>query len=273
MNDYHVHTALCKHATGEMEEYVVAAIQNGIAEMCFTEHMPLPNGFDSEHRMEPKEMEYYLEQIAVLNRKYHRDIHILTGIEAEYIEGIEDYIKDFLDSYKFDVVIMGVHFIEKWRNGQWVFDFEYTEDDIQKKYRDYFRAVVKGIQTGLFDVVGHMDIVKRPGLAPMRFNRREIQKVLETIKSENMALELNTSGLRKVIEETYPSMSIINQAVKMDIPIVFGSDAHKPEDVGYHFDDIINRIFQFPNLRLGTYHKRQLTWKHLFQPDSQDIGN
>lgn len=256
-----------------MEEYVVTAIQNGITEMCFTEHIPLPNKFDSEHRMDPGEMDYYLDQIAILNRKYHRDIHILTGIEADYIEGLEDYISEFLEKYKFDLVIMGVHFIERWRDGQWVFDFEYDEESIQRKYRDYFRTVIKGIQTGLFDIVGHLDIIKRPGLAPMRFNRREIEKVLETIKSQNMALELNTSGLRKPIEETYPSMSIINQAVKMEIPIVFGSDAHKPEHVAYHFDDIINRIFQFPNLRLGSYSRRQLTWKHLFQPDNQESEN
>lgn len=268
MQDYHVHTSLCKHASGEMEEYVQAAIANGVTEMCFTEHIPLPGGFDIEHRMELSQLETYFDQIMTLNRKY-RQIHILTGIEADYIEGYEEYLESFLGHFKFDLVIMSVHFIPQWEQGQWVFDFEYSVDDIQKKYRDYFKTVVKGIQTGLFDILGHMDIVKRPGLQPMRFNHREVLRVLEVLKEQNMSLELNTSGLRKSVEETYPSMSIINQAVKMEIPIVFGSDAHKPEDVAYGFDEILNRVFQFNNFRLASYTKRKMTWRTLVQPSAQ----
>ena len=70
MRDYHLHTTLCKHASGEMEEYVEAAIERGITEISFTEHAPLPEGEDPDHRMAPEEVEFYLEQIAILNRKY-----------------------------------------------------------------------------------------------------------------------------------------------------------------------------------------------------------
>ena len=78
-----------------MEEYVLAAIEKGIPEICFTDHIPLPNGEDTEHRMAIDELEPYLEKIAILNRKY-REISVLAGIEADYVEGYETYIKEFL---------------------------------------------------------------------------------------------------------------------------------------------------------------------------------
>ncbi|MCD4692171.1 MAG: PHP domain-containing protein, partial [Calditrichales bacterium] len=49
--DYHIHTKLCKHARGEMEEYVEQALRIGLKEIAFTDHIPLPDNFDIAHRM------------------------------------------------------------------------------------------------------------------------------------------------------------------------------------------------------------------------------
>ena len=41
MIDYHIHTKLCGHASGEMAEYVECAIAAGVKEMGFSDHMPM----------------------------------------------------------------------------------------------------------------------------------------------------------------------------------------------------------------------------------------
>jgi histidinol-phosphatase (PHP family) len=269
MRDYHLHTSLCKHATGEMDEYVEAAIERGITEICFTEHAPLPEGEDSEHRMEPGEVESYLEQIVILNRKY-REISILAGIEVDYVVGFEDYFEDFISSYYFDLVIMSVHLIKKWSDQQWVFDYEYSAETLPQQYNDYFDAVLRGVKTGLFDVVGHLDLIKRPGYPALYINHRKVGNILDAVKKQGMCVELNTSGLRKPINETYPSLDIVKLAVKRDIPLTLASDAHRPEHVGYQFDWLVNRLFQFPNIKLAQYRKRNYTSHTLVQPSTEE---
>ncbi len=59
-------------------------------------------------------------------------------------------------------------------------------------------------------------------------------------KKINMALELNSAGYRKPIEEPYPSRELLEVAYELDIPITFGSDAHSVEQIGSRYRDIID---------------------------------
>jgi histidinol-phosphatase (PHP family) len=56
------------------------------------------------------------------------------------------------------------------------------------------------------------------------------------IAEAGMGIEINTSGLNKPVGEIYPSSLIVSMAFERDIPICFGSDSHRPEDVGCGFD-------------------------------------
>jgi len=268
MHDYHLHTSFCKHAEGELEEYVEAAIKNGITEICFSDHIPLPYGFDSDHRMALEDMEPYLEKISILKRKY-REINILFGIEADYIEGYEEYLEGFLAAFPFDLVIMSIHFIRKWPPGQWVFDYQYNRQNIRQKYRDYFNVMVKGIKTGLFDIVGHLDLIKRTGFYVLDNNRKEVVQVLDAAAHAKMSIELNLSGLFKPINDLYPSLDILELIVEKGIPIVMGSDAHTPEQVGLCFDELLNHLFNYKGIKTASYQRRKRIVNKLIQPEDQ----
>ncbi len=267
MRDYHIHTSLCKHAEGEIEEYVESAIEKGITEICFTDHMPFPasSEFDPGHRMSLDQMELYLKQIDSCQTKY-REISILIGIEADYLEGYEEYLEEFLSTYAFDIVIMSVHFIKKWGDKGWVFVYEYTEDTLEEQYRDYFDCVVQGIETGLFDVMGHFDVIKRLNNPVLNTNAKDVQRALNAVKRAGMSIELNSSGLRKFVKEAYPAPDILGLAVEKGIPIVLASDAHKPEQVGDYFDELFNQLFHYPGIEIARYRKRQGEAQLLFQP-------
>lgn len=268
MHDYHIHTPLCKHASGEMEEYVEVALENGLTEICFADHIPLPNSFDADHRMSLKDMDTYIEQINILKRRY-REISILLGIEADYIEGFEGYLEQFLSNYPFDLVIMAIHFLRRWPPGQWVFDFEYTRKTIQQRYKDYFNVMVKGIKTGLFDVVGHLDLIKRPRMTVIDTNHREVKQVLDAAHQAGMSIELNVSGLWKPINDIYPSLEILEMVAQKGVPIVMASDAHQPEHVGAYFDELLNHLFNYPGLKMASYQRRTRSVNRLVQPEDE----
>ncbi|MFT6617776.1 MAG: histidinol-phosphatase (PHP family) [Limisphaerales bacterium] len=60
-------------------------------------------------------------------------------------------------------------------------------------------------------------------------------RFLRASKSTNTAIELNTAGLRKDCREIYPARHILRLAYDRGVQITFGSDAHKPEEVGMDF--------------------------------------
>ena len=74
--NYHTHTTLCGHATGEMAEYVQHAIENGIIRMGFSDHVPYP--FDDESgkgtRMRSAEANGYVADIRRLRELYKNKI-------------------------------------------------------------------------------------------------------------------------------------------------------------------------------------------------------
>jgi histidinol-phosphatase (PHP family) len=256
MRDYHVHTFLCRHASGTVEEYVEAAIGRGIEEICFTDHMPMPEERYTYNRMLMEEIDIYFHDIEAARTKYP-GITILTGIEAEYIKGYEDYLADWLGRYPFDMVIMSIHYVAHWPEGQWVFGYHFPHKTIRQIYHEYFQAMVSGIRSGLFDVVGHLDLIKRNDIPVLETNGDDIERVLEAVHQQGMCVEANTSGLRKSIGEIFPSLDIIPAILDRGIPLTLGSDAHKPEHVGFRFTEVSDSLKSFTDVKLARFKNRQ----------------
>jgi len=239
--DYHLHTARCKHATGTMEAYVEQAIQLGLEEIAFTDHIPLPDEFDIDHRMARSELDEYLKEITDLKKTYP-EISILTGIEADYYEGFESYTDDILSQYPFDIVLMAVHFLRHWPDGNWAFGYQFPGKSMADIYSDYLATVIRGIRTGLFDVVAHVDLIKKAGYPIFDHARESFIEVLREVRQANMAIEINTSGRRKNINEFFPSNELWELIFEQNLPITIGSDAHSPSQVGLCFDMVAEHL-------------------------------
>ncbi|HID39054.1 MAG TPA: histidinol-phosphatase HisJ family protein [Calditrichaeota bacterium] len=239
--DYHLHTKRCKHAKGEMYEYVEAAMAKGIKKIAFTDHIPLPNRFDIAHRMAESELEDYVREIEILRDKYP-DIEILCGIEADFYDGFEPYLQQIFSRFSFDLILMSVHFVKGWPKNNWAFSFHFPHRSLKEVYSDYLQAVMRGIKTGLFDVVSHLDLIKVPDQSLLEHNREEVEKILDLCRRFHVAVELNTSGLRKEIGQVYPDLSFLPLIKVAGVSICLGSDAHAPQQVGYRFDEIEQEI-------------------------------
>ncbi len=257
MLDYHVHTKLCKHADGEIPEYIEQAIQSGIKEICFTDHIPLPADFDQAHRMTFRQMEQYITELERARAAYP-ELTILTGIEADYYQGFEKYLDKFLNQYDFDLVIMSVHFVKHWANGNWVFHYHFPEKTIADIYSEYLTEIITGIKTGLFDILGHIDIIKKNGHSLLQIVPEKVSETLKALKKYKMALEINSSGLRKEVQECYPGYDWLPEIKRLDLPITIGSDAHAPAQVGWAFAEIFNQIKKQDIYRIALYRKRKI---------------
>ena len=250
--DYHIHTARCKHASGTMEAYVQQALKIGLNEIAFSDHIPLPRRFDIEHRMLLSEMDSYLNEIERL-RELYPNIKILCGIEADFYDGLEAYLSDFLQKYRFDLVILSVHFIKDWPEGNWAFSYSFNDKSLTEIYSDYLQALLRGVRTGLFNIIGHLDLVKSASQSLLQNNSALVKELLREAFRQNMAIEINSSGLRREIKEPYPAFAFLPLIAETGLPLTLGSDAHRPQDVGFAFAEIEHRLSAFPKIKRARF--------------------
>lgn len=233
--DYHMHTALCKHANGTPEAYRATATARKVETLAFTDHGPDPSGYDLKHRMTITQYPSYLLMIRSLqDGKLPK---VLLGIEADYYPGAEPFLKDWLPHQPFDLILGSVHYIKDWGFDNPDTLLVWDSVDVKGVWRQYFSLLSSLVDLGLFDVLSHFDLPKKFGHRIPDHDLREMAcPLLDRVAKSGMAIEINTSGWRRKVAEAYPSPLILSLMKERDIPITFGSDAHTPEDVGYGFD-------------------------------------
>ena len=232
--DLHNHTRLCNHAEGSLEEYIEKAIEQNIDIFGFSDHAPMD--FDPRYRMGFSQMKEYEEGVKEVRKKYEGQIDIRLAYEVDYLPGHID--KRVLEA-DVDYLIGSVHFIDKWGFDNPEFIGKYEGADIDAIWQDYFDLVEQMAKEGLFDIVGHLDLIKVFKYVPKTDVRLIAQKAMDAIKRAGMSIEINAAGYRKPIGEPYPSRELLIMAYERGIPITFGSDAHKPKQVGFKKDEIV----------------------------------
>lgn len=236
--DLHNHTILCNHATGSVDEYIQKAIELGIDQYGFSDHAPM--NYDPKYRMDISQRQIYENWVLEAKEKYKDKIKILLAYEVDYLDG---YLLDEILNAKVDYLIGSVHFLKN-KSDMWGFDNPefigiYQSKDIDTIWIEYFDAIKSMAKTGLFDIVGHLDLIKVFKFLPKKDVRLIAKDALLEIKKSNMILEINPAGLRKPINETYPSKLLLEQAYELGINITFGSDAHSVEQVGFKYEEAV----------------------------------
>ena len=231
--DLHNHTTLCNHANGSMEDYILKAIEKGIDIYGFSDHAPMD--FDKKYRMNFEQKQSYETQVLKLKEEYKNQIKILLGYEVDFLP---NYISNEIINSDVDYLIGSVHFIDEWGFDNPEFIGAYKNKNIDLIWEEYFDAVQLMAKSNLFDIVGHIDLIKVFNFLPKKDIRQIVQSSLKQIKKSNMVLELNPAGLRKPVCEQYPSQSILELAYELDIPITFGSDAHEIEQIGFEYETL-----------------------------------
>jgi histidinol-phosphatase (PHP family) len=189
-----------------------------------------------DYSMTPEQLPEYVQQVQALQGQFS-GIRIKLGIEADYYSPSEEAAtRALLAQYPFDYVYGSVHFLDDWAFDDPERIAEWDSQNIDTVYEQYFQRVQQAIRSELFDVVGHLDLVKKFGHRPTYDLKEPVEQIIKACQETGMAIEVNTAGLRKPVKEIYPSLDILRLIQQHDVPIVLGSDAHAPHEVAYDFD-------------------------------------
>jgi histidinol-phosphatase (PHP family) len=237
--DYHMHTHLCRHAVGTATELAAQALNLGLTEIGFSEHNPMPrDDWDDWHPLQ-EDFDAYVEQVEQARRE-HPQLQIKLALEVDFIPGHEPWIRQLAARAPWDYFIGAVHYV----SDSWDLDnpkkiSEWKHRDPWEVWSAYFERLAMAAESGLFDIIAHADLCKKFCFYPERDCTPLFTRLLKAIKSNGLAMELNTAGLRKDCKEIYPSPRIVQLAFEMGVPITFASDAHAPGEVGANFAEAV----------------------------------
>lgn len=259
MIDLHTHHWRCGHAQGELEDYIQQAVKAGLKVIGLSDHSPLFAHDGDEPapgmHMPRSQYQYYLDEAHQLKTKYKDTIEVLVGLEADYIAGTKAAYAEALSHSELDYVLGSVHYFD----GYHVYDPRrwQTSPDPDAVYTAYYKTLQQLVQSGLYDIVAHLDAVKglgyqsSPAVAPI------VDETVDMIAESGMAVEINTSGLRKC-QETFPAPEIIRKLHAKGVPLTFGSDSHQPFEVSYGWSEVVALLKEFGVSELVSFRKRHM---------------
>ena len=243
--DGHVHTRLCHHASGEMEEYVLVAVEKGLEKLTFLEHFEVGINYFETCWLTDDDFIYYLNEGNRLQKKYDAFLDIGLGAEVGFNPERVPETLDFLERYKWDRVGLSYHYLNingmhfnmvsrKQRNLETL-----GKTGIEQVITAYFSGLLSALEKIPVSVVCHLDAVLRhhPQVFFSEEHHEQMKKILLLMKKKDIALEINTSGF-VLRTEPYPSCFILRQAKKMGIRFEAGSDAHRPQDIARYFEKL-----------------------------------
>ncbi|MES2697391.1 MAG: histidinol-phosphatase [Verrucomicrobiota bacterium] len=234
----HSHTTLCRHAIGTPAEYARVAAKRGLRGLIITCHCPLPDGISHAVRMRPEEYEAYVDLVGRTREEFAGQVDVRLGLESDFYPGVEPWLEKLHARVPLHHVLGSVHtqvpdYRSRFFNGNF---FEYQQT--------YFEHLAQAAETGLFDTLAHPDLVKNESPRDWLLGRVEpyIERALDRIAKTGVAMELNTSGVNKLLPEMNPGPRILELIRRRGIPVVIGADAHRPERVGDGFEIALRQL-------------------------------
>jgi histidinol-phosphatase (PHP family) len=227
-----------------MEEYVLRAIAIGLGELVFLEHMEAGVHYFETTWLTEDDFDLYFSEGKRLQEKYQQDIRVSLGVEVGYSPTHKEELLKRLEKRDWDRIGVSYHFMRR-PDGRHHLNLVSRKDrNLQaiekvgcKHVLDrYFATLTEAVEVLPGTVLCHLDAALRfqPQCTINEDHLEQIRTLLETVKRKGMALEINTSGFT-IREVPFPAPFIVKEAIALGIPLLPGSDAHRPEDVGRFF--------------------------------------
>jgi histidinol-phosphatase (PHP family) len=254
--DYHIHTTFSDGKSAP-DEYISNALAAGLSEIGFSEHLSLFKE-NQDWCMNPGNVKEYVEYIRNL-KSTTEGIKILTGLEIDHVPGREKEIAQFLSNFSLDYRIGSVHYL-----GEKTVDLGpefYEGKNIDRLYEAYFDNVISAASSGLYDIIGHCDLIRIYGYKPS-FNPEPLyEKLAKALKKNDVAFELNTNGRNRPIADFYPDRRFLHVFRAENVPVCVNSDAHFPARVGQYFDEAYDLLRSAGFTEMATFSSRKRSMK------------
>lgn len=282
MFDYHIHPNYSIDAEGEVEEFCKAALNVGLKEIAFTTHLDADRvGEDCYVNVRGKRVdiassvwfEDYESTIrAAGDRHKDQGLQVLLGVEVDCFPGVQGALPERFFSTEFDFIIGAVHLIDHIAisaNGRAEEAFrKYSMEELGERY---YSILLDSIDLEIFDVLAHIDLYRRYGEgfygeAIHDLWKPHLEELSRKMLSKRVGFEVNTSSLRRGMQQPMPEERIIHALQEEGIETVtVGSDAHTPRDVGKGIKKALGMIRQAGFDGPSTFRRRKPTivnWSH-----------
>jgi len=265
--DLHVHSTCSADGGASIADYARRAQELALAEVGMCEHADFDQRDRSYRYMD---LARYDQEIAAA-RAIAPEVRLRQAVEITYQANLEAEIRAWLAVKRWDYVIASVHLVD-YRDGwamvseQSAVEAYFSKHSQHQAYLPYFEELLRAARSGLGDVLGHFDLVKRYGtehygrLEPEAF-ADEIRAVLRAAVETGVGLEINTSGLRQAPGEPYPGLTVLRWYREMGGEIVtVGSDAHLVEHLAVGTDQALAMALAAGFTAITTFEARAPRW-------------
>ncbi|MGY5860840.1 MAG: histidinol-phosphatase HisJ family protein [Candidatus Thorarchaeota archaeon] len=249
MIDYHIHPNYSIDAEGRIDEFCRTALERKFREICFTTHLDTDAARKDAYvivrgkRVDARSsswLEDYENSIRMAGDQYKgQGLEVRLGVEVDYYPGVMDHLPERFHDTEFDLVMGSAHLVNNLAISVKEESHEFfSKHNLEQMGNIYFSLLGDCVESGLFDVLGHLDLYRRFGEAFYGGKIRSLWKahvseLASVMKRFNVGFEVNTSSLRKGMDEPMPESSLVAALKKEGIETVtVGSDAHRPSDVG-----------------------------------------
>lgn len=247
MFDYHIHSKYSIDGKMTMDEACRQAIELGLDEIVFTDHIDL-DWPDNRTHFDMDNIKRYIESIESMQEKYEGALTVKKGMELGFQPSLLEDFNRLLDIFPVDFVIASVHVVDGM--DPYLKDY-YSGKTKEESYVRYYEEILKMIEIfDNFDVIGHIDYVKRYSPIPWEdgdhlYGLDLIEEIFKILIERDKGIEVNTSGYRHVSDAPMPNIDIVKKFHEMGGRIItIGSDAHHTEGLAYSFDRAIKELRQ-----------------------------
>lgn len=265
--DYHVHTDFSDDSSYKMEAVVKDAIQMGMSEICFTDHVDYGIKYDWDWGCDIPDREgellanvdypRYVETIQKLQHLYGNQITIQMGMEFGMQTHTIPQYEALFKRYPFDFVILSVHQVED--KEFWTQEFQKgrTQKEYNERYYLELLALVKKYKN--YSVLGHLDLITRydrNGIYPFENVRPIITEILQIVIKDKKGIEVNTSSHRYGLKDLTPSREILKLYHELGGTILtIGSDSHEKKHLGAYIKDTKRELLSLGFKTYCTFHE------------------
>ncbi|WP_123537959.1 PHP domain-containing protein [Halosimplex salinum] len=230
MYDYHVHSS---YSDGEfLDRMLGAAADAGLDGVGFADHC---NVSERDHlRRYKKRFGFNLdvtyerrrEAIAALREEY--DLRIFDAVEVDYHPADEPAIRAFLDDADFDYTVGSVHEVRTYNVHEGYFA-ELSAAERREAVDEYFERLVALVESDLFDVAAHLDIVERNPALRGHATRDHYEAVAAALAEAETVPEVNAGRIDREYAEFHPAPEFLDVLADHGVAVTVGSDSHDPE--------------------------------------------
>jgi histidinol-phosphatase (PHP family) len=271
----HTHTVFCD-GKDDVETMCKAAFEKGFASIGFSAHAPVEHAVGRTSWHLPQErLPEYLDAVRAAKQRWAGKIDVYLGLEVDYIKGRMGPADRVYRELGLDYVIGTVHYVFPPGGGEpSVVDVpaeEFRCDLINRFGGDgealsaaYWEAEAEMIRAGGFDILGHLDLVKRNNPGNRWFSTaappysEKSAALVPLIAAAGCIVEVNTGGMnRGLLDEPYPSLRLLSLLCRAGIPAIITADAHETAHLGGHYREARETLLKAGYRRAAVFKGRE----------------